>query len=189
MSWLSNEMRDEKGFTLLELMVVVLIIAILLAIAIPTFLGTRRRAQDRRAQSNLRNALTVERAYYTQNARFSANSSELETWEPSLDWSQSNAWMDGVLPSAPGEVIDPGIDLDGNGSHSCSVSSSNGVTTVTGDCYLDASMVCLVSLSASGTKFVMVSVASGPNAGTYFNEDVDCPSDQSALAGWSQHGW
>jgi type IV pilus assembly protein PilA len=48
---------EEDGFTLIELMVVVLIIAILLAIAIPTFLGAQDRARDRGAQSQLRNAL------------------------------------------------------------------------------------------------------------------------------------
>ena len=48
--------RGEDGFTLIELMVVILIIAILIAIAIPTFLGARQKAQDRAAQSNLRNA-------------------------------------------------------------------------------------------------------------------------------------
>jgi prepilin-type N-terminal cleavage/methylation domain-containing protein len=46
----------EGGFTLIELMVVVLIIAILIAIAVPTFLGARTRAQNRAAQSNPRNA-------------------------------------------------------------------------------------------------------------------------------------
>src|SRR5213593_4258357 len=59
--------RRDEGFTLIELMVVVLIIAILIAIAIPTFLGARKRAQDRAAQSNLRNALTAEKTYYTDN--------------------------------------------------------------------------------------------------------------------------
>src|SRR5579884_3662101 len=54
-----SERRDDEGFTLIELMVVILIIAILLAIAIPTFLGARSRAQDRAAQSSLRNALTA----------------------------------------------------------------------------------------------------------------------------------
>ena len=59
---ISQRLKDrEEGFTLIELMVVVLIIAILIAIAIPTFLGARKRAQDRAAQSNLRNALTAEK--------------------------------------------------------------------------------------------------------------------------------
>jgi len=44
---LRKRRNDEEGFTLIELMVVVLIIAILLAIAIPTFLGARERANDR----------------------------------------------------------------------------------------------------------------------------------------------
>jgi type IV pilus assembly protein PilA len=38
--------RREEGFTLIELMMVVLIIAVLIAIAIPTFLGMRKNAQD-----------------------------------------------------------------------------------------------------------------------------------------------
>src|SRR3954470_6011489 len=51
--------RDDEGFTLIELMVVVLIIAILIAIAIPTFLGAQDRARDRSAQSDLRNGITA----------------------------------------------------------------------------------------------------------------------------------
>jgi type IV pilus assembly protein PilA len=57
---LGSRPRDgEAGFTLLELMVVVLIIAILLAVAIPSFVGAQERARDRAAQSDLRNALTA----------------------------------------------------------------------------------------------------------------------------------
>lgn len=54
-------MRDTKdsGFTLIELMVSVLILAILLAAAIPTFLGARRHAQELQARSAVRNTTTT----------------------------------------------------------------------------------------------------------------------------------
>src|ERR1051325_2815741 len=69
---LRERREDEEGFTLIELMVVVLIIAILLAIAIPTFLGARNRANDRAAQSSLRNALTSAKTLFTDNQDYSA---------------------------------------------------------------------------------------------------------------------
>lgn len=78
--------RVEEGFTLIELMVVVLIIAILLAIAIPTFLGARQRANDRALQSNLRNAHTTELAFYTDNQVFTADVSALQQMEGALNW-------------------------------------------------------------------------------------------------------
>jgi type IV pilus assembly protein PilA len=74
----------EAGFTLIELMVVVLIIAILIAIAIPTFLGARQRAQDRAAQSNLRNALTAAKSVYTDKQTYLLTVAELQAVEPSL---------------------------------------------------------------------------------------------------------
>jgi len=82
---------DEEGFTLIELMVVVLIIAILIAIAIPTFLGARQRAQDRAAQSELRNGLTAEKTVYTDLQAYTADISTtqpngLKYVESSLDW-------------------------------------------------------------------------------------------------------
>jgi len=55
----------EGGFTLIELMVVLLIMAILMAIAIPTFLGVKGGAQNRSAQSDLTNAITSAKAVYT----------------------------------------------------------------------------------------------------------------------------
>ncbi|MDI6716557.1 MAG: type II secretion system protein [Actinomycetota bacterium] len=46
--------RNEKGFTLIELMVVILIIGILVAIAVPVFNSARQSAYDRTCQANLR---------------------------------------------------------------------------------------------------------------------------------------
>src|SRR5207245_8682465 len=81
--------RDERGFTLIELMVVVLIIAILIAIAIPTFLGARQRAQDRAAQSDVRNALTAEKVDYTDNQAYTTTVATLTGIEPSLTFTAS----------------------------------------------------------------------------------------------------
>src|SRR3954468_9639315 len=79
--------RSEEGFTLIELMVVVLIIAILLAIAIPSFLGARGKAQERAAQSNARNALTAEKTYYTDQQVYADDSAgAIKAIEPSLDY-------------------------------------------------------------------------------------------------------
>ena len=86
MNNLSPQRRDQdKGFTLIELMVVVLIIAILLAIAIPTFLGAQNKAKDRSAQSSARNALTNAKTIFADTGLYSdVNTTNLAASEPSL---------------------------------------------------------------------------------------------------------
>lgn len=63
-------MRNEKGFTLIELLVVIAIIGILAAIAIPQFAEYKTRAFNSRAQSDLRNGLTAEEAYFVDNESY-----------------------------------------------------------------------------------------------------------------------
>jgi prepilin-type N-terminal cleavage/methylation domain-containing protein len=84
----------EAGFTLIELMVVLLILAILMAIAIPTFLGVTGSANDRAAQSNLTNAITEMSAIYqSNNQSFSGGASGLTTVAsssaPEFSWTGS----------------------------------------------------------------------------------------------------
>jgi prepilin-type N-terminal cleavage/methylation domain-containing protein len=63
---LSKMKRNNKGFTLIELMIVVAIIGILAAIAIPQFSSYRQRAQDSAAKSTLKNMATAQEDYYVQ---------------------------------------------------------------------------------------------------------------------------
>lgn len=54
-----KRMRDDKGFTLTELMLVVLIVGILIAIAVPMFISLRSTAYEKACESNL---ITLDRA-------------------------------------------------------------------------------------------------------------------------------
>src|SRR5438132_11959284 len=89
----------EDGFTRIELMVVVLIIAILIAIAIPTFLGARGNAQDRAAQSSLRNSLTAAKSKFTDNDSFNGvNAAALQASDPSF------TFVDNAASTGPNSV-------------------------------------------------------------------------------------
>jgi len=64
--------KDERGFTLIELMIVIAIIGILAAIAIPQFSAYRTRSYNSAAQSDVRNIATAMEAYYVDHSSYNA---------------------------------------------------------------------------------------------------------------------
>jgi type IV pilus assembly protein PilA len=160
--WIRESLNKDEGFTLVELMVVVLIIAILIAIAIPTFLGARERAQDRAAQSNLRNALTAAKVFYTDGEQFPTNDAAgaalLQAIEPSMVFVAGNA-PDGTAtpPEDVGMLVEANADGDALQS------------------------VVFVAESRSGTWFCIADQATGSAAGTYYNSDTSGAATAAAI--------
>ncbi len=78
-------LRREIGFTLVELAIVMLVVGILSAIAVPAFLGARNAGYDKEAQASVDAAMSAAMNHYAQYGDFSSgNSIECENWSSNL---------------------------------------------------------------------------------------------------------
>jgi type IV pilus assembly protein PilA len=170
------DLGEDAGFTLIELMVVLLILAILLAIAIPTFLGVTGGANDRAAQSNLNTALTTVKTQATQLGQTytGVNTTLLNTAEPAISWSTGTATINTQGP------VSFYVSTDGNGIVLTSYSKSQ--TT----CWYAVDN--LTPISAANGPYVTLSsggsaTTAPTNAGTFYSKVTGASSCNAATVG------
>lgn len=91
--------KREDGFTLIEILVVILIIGILAAIAVPVFLNQRKKAQDAVLQSDIRQIKLAYQQYNTSNPKMTVYPDLVLDWKNQPTETGANADPAGIKPS------------------------------------------------------------------------------------------
>ncbi|HEX6750522.1 MAG TPA: prepilin-type N-terminal cleavage/methylation domain-containing protein [Longimicrobium sp.] len=108
-----RNLRNSKGFTLIELMIVVVIIGILAALAIPRFTQASARAKEKEADGILKQIYTLENAYYANNGTWATTDANLQT----VGW-DTNTTL-GLKNYAAPSISGPPITMTKTGSGYC----------------------------------------------------------------------
>jgi type IV pilus assembly protein PilA len=174
----------EAGFTLIELMVVLLIIAILLAIAIPTFLGVTTSAHDRAVQSNLTNANTEVQAQYQNGQSYAFAAAAQTPVQNTLNTSAPEfQWVDGGTASIDQNHMSIGVfDVNSVGDTQGMVIAALNKTT--GTCWY------AMNLQANPATGVPPTGVTATRAGTYYaNQTSQAGKPCSAGNATGTAGW
>lgn len=114
--------KQNAGFTLIELMIVVAIIGILAAIAIPNFVRFQARSKQSEVKANLKSWFTAEKTFYSEKDRYSINGA-LIGFAPEKN-NRYKYWLNASCGTtwqrATGTELAPNTGtLDGAGGYDC----------------------------------------------------------------------
>jgi type IV pilus assembly protein PilE len=129
---------DKRGFTLTELIIVIAIIGILAAIAIPAYIGQQKRAARTEAYSNLENLRLLEEQYFAENGRYAPNPDA--TWNYNGTYGTADNGIEDVLPGfKPGDAaslaFSYSLQSSGTGTAFIATATGKSGTRVAGDTF------------------------------------------------------
>jgi type IV pilus assembly protein PilA len=140
-----RSISGERGFTLVEVLVVILLVAILLMIVLPTFLNQRGKGEDVAAQDTIRTAQLALRTHETDEDTYDVTRADLEKIEPVIGEATGDFKVEGDTTSY---TI---VERSQSGTEFTLERDSSGKTTR--DCDVPGHGLCRATLDADGNRW------------------------------------
>ncbi|SDB59861.1 type II secretion system protein [Butyrivibrio sp. INlla16] len=122
------KLNEKKGFTLAELLIVVAIIAVLVAIAIPIFSSQLEKSREATDLANVRAAYAEVVAEYLTEG--SASPITISAKQTKANWQTYNSAAKAPIGTQIGSVGAASVPANAGGSYTVSINASTGVVTV-----------------------------------------------------------